>query len=181
MNRLVVIQVERSVDLQSVVEEASFVANLISYQLFGIVIRRVTEENEVISARAISGCGGEVHHDFFIDVPIQIDSTGEFFILTFERTVHTDSDWEAAIGYRLRWGGLSGDRIKIHCAVCIHYKTTVGGVDLVRGLVKHLADRIDEVVCHQARQNVSGAHGFVVAEQVFLSKHLVVGVANTDR
>ena len=130
MDRLVIIQVERTVDLQRVVQELSLVANFVGSQLFWIVVRCITEEHEVVTTGAITGSRGEVHHDFIIDVPVQVDSTRNFFVFTIERTIDRHRNWVSAIHDSIGWNGLAV-LVRDNLAVFIHFEPAVGFVDFV--------------------------------------------------
>ena len=61
MNVVVIVQIERAVYLQRVVEELSLVADLVSDKLFRIVLGCVAEEDQVVATGSIAGSCGKIH------------------------------------------------------------------------------------------------------------------------
>ena len=168
MNGLVIIQVERTVDLQRVVQELRLVANLVGGQLLWIVIRRITEEHEVVAAGAVTGGGREVHHNFVVDVPVQVDAARDLFVFTIERTIDRYRNRVSAVYNSIGWNGLAV-LVCNNFTVSVHFEAAVGFVDFI------------EWVAGKAKrwQETKQCIAFRITEQVLFSDNLVVRITNS--
>ena len=103
MNVLIIIEVERAVQLQRVIKPLRLVTQLICNELFWIVCWCLTEEHEVVTACSVTCSRRGVEHHVVIHVVVKIQTEGRLCVFSVEWTIEAHSDRNTTIHREASW------------------------------------------------------------------------------